>query len=392
MGRRVYNHSRGALEVRAETLEALTRIHGPLTAPDTLARITRGLEKLHRGLTRDRKRFIKSRYLRDREMRQAYATYMTCAQAPKLDAILDSLGPLPKLGRPLRVLELGCGTGAGVSSLGVAARQQGVELHHMATDRVPEALEVTQSLASTLGLSGVETQQVDLSRGIARQLGDPEPYDLVLAMNVLNELTEDRLRLLARELKRLVTPNGQVLVIEPAAQTPSRHVIQFRDACTDTEWHIAAPCPHALGCPMLLDERDWCHGTWPFQRPSFMEEVDSRVGTRRETLKATWFLFSRQPNSGEIGGTRGRVISEQFREKGRSHAKVCIEDALITLELQKRDRVEKNAAFAEIARYDLIEFNHAAEIGARHRLTDNSVCRLVDETGLLLAHLAKTES
>ena len=151
MGRRVYNHSRGALEVRAETLEAPTRIHGPLTAPDTLARITRGLEKLHRGLTRDRKRFIKSRYLRDREMRQAYATYMTCAQAPKLDAILDSLGPLPKLGRPLRVLELGCGTGAGVSSLGVAARQQGVELHHMATDRVPEALEVTQSLASTSG-------------------------------------------------------------------------------------------------------------------------------------------------------------------------------------------------------------------------------------------------
>ena len=73
----------------------------------------------------------------------------------------------------------------------------------MATDRVSEHSEVTQALAATLGLSGVETQQVDLSRGIARQLGDPEPYDLVLAMNVLNELTEDRLRLLARELKRL---------------------------------------------------------------------------------------------------------------------------------------------------------------------------------------------
>ena len=126
-------------------------------------------------------------------------------------------------------------------------------------------------------------------------------------MNVLNELTEDRLRLLARELKRLVTPNGQVLVIEPAAQTPSRHVIQFRDACTDTEWHIAAPCPHALGCPMLLDERDWCHGTWPFQRPSFMEEVDSRVGTRRETLKATWFsILSTAKQRGDRGHTGAR--------------------------------------------------------------------------------------
>ena len=392
MGRRVYNHSRDALEVRAETLEALEKAHGILTAPENIARITRGLEKLHRGLTRDRKRFIKSRYLRDREMRLAYATYMTCAQAPKLDAILDSLGPLPKLERPLRILELGCGTGAGVSSLGIAAREHGVQIRHMATDRVPEALEVTEALAATLGLSGVETQQVDLSRGIARQLGDPEPYDLVLAMNVLNELTEDRLRLLARELKRLVTPTGQVLVIEPAAQTPSRHVIQFRDACTDAEWHITAPCPHSTGCPMLLDERDWCHDTWPFQRPSFMEEVDSRVGTRRETLKATWFLFSRQPVSGDVTGIRGRVISEQFREKGRSHAKVCIEDQLITVELQKRDRVEQNAAFADIARYDLIEFSNVAKIGDRHRLTEDSVCSRIDEADRLLSQLSKADS
>ena len=123
-----------------------------------------------------------------------------------------------------------------------------------------------------------------------------------------------------------------------------------------------------------------------------MEEVDSRVGTRRETLKATWFLFSRQPVSGDVTGIRGRVISEQFREKGRSHAKVCIEDQLITVELQKRDRVEQNAAFADIARYDLIEFSNVAKIGDRHRLTEDSVCSRIDEADRLLSQLSKADS
>ena len=96
----------------------------------------------------------------------------------------------------------------------------------------------------------------------------------------------------------------------------------------------------------------------------------------------------------ERGRDRYKRTGDQrtIPRKGRSHAKVCIEDQLITVELQKRDRVEQNAAFADIARYDLIEFSNVAKIGDRHRLTEDSVCSRIDEADRLLSQLSKADS
>ena len=134
---------------------------------------------------------------------------------------------------------------------------------------------------------------------------------------------------------------------------------------------------------MLQHDTDWCHDTWGFERPDCMELVDAQVGTRRETLKATWFLFKKTESQLTSPLTPARVISEQFKEKGRVHAKVCTATGLKTLELQKRDRTPENRAFSKIYRYDLIAFSKSRAIGQRERLGKDSRCEFLAEDGTL---------
>ena len=229
---------------------------------------------------------------------------------------------LKSLNRPLKVAEFGCGPGTGVAALGLWAQQNGVDVEHLATDRVQGALDACTRLSNDLGLSGVETQLVDLKKTLARQLGPRRDFDMILLMNVLNELPTERFDLLTREFKRLLTANGIIVIVEPASMESSRHLLDARNVFIGHEWTVLAPCTHHLECPMFEDENGWCHDTWPFERPDFMVDVDRIVGTRRDSLKASWMVLSPQAPPLEQRPSLGRVISERFVEKGRERVRV----------------------------------------------------------------------
>ena len=82
-----------------------------------------------------------------------------------------------------------------------------------------------------------------------------------------------------------------------------------------------------------------------------MAAVDRIVGTRRETLKATWFAFGRRSPRDEASSNIVRVVSERFQE-GRTHALVCGTDGFRKIELQE-DRTPENKSFWSAERYDL---------------------------------------
>jgi SAM-dependent methyltransferase len=378
------DHRRGTpADVEAELLEALEILHGPLSAPKTVERISKGLKKIERASRRERGKSLPRKYLRDPDIALAYSTYAVCSEAPKLTAILNRIGQLPQSDRPLRVLELGCGPGTGVAALGIAARATGVDIHHFATDNMPEMLAMTAELAQALKLDNVMPIKVDLARPVGRQLDDPEPFDLILCMNILNELPTDRLNLLIREFGRWLTTDGHVIVVEPTSTEKNRHLLAFRDRCAHTNWQILAPCPHQEPCPALESDTETCHDSWSFHRPEFMSDVDGKSNGRPDSLNATWFVIAREHRI-KISENRGRVLGERVREKGRIHAKVCTENGLATLELQNRDRTDKNADFARIERYDLIEISEPESTGQRLRLTKEGRCETLDETDLLL--------
>ncbi|MCB9550147.1 MAG: hypothetical protein H6706_30500 [Myxococcales bacterium] len=366
MARRDRRRAGPTLALPDALLQALER-RGPLTAPDRLARITRGVVALKAGLTADRAAFLRRRYLADAALREAYATYYLCANLPKLFPILDRLAA--RLPASVRVLELGGGPGTGVAGVGLWAQARGRTVRHHATDAVPGNVADALALAAALGLDGVTAATHDLAQGLPAA----GPVDVALFMNVVNELPPAADARLVAELPAALAPGGMVLVVEPAERHASRRALALRDRLVAAGWSIVAPCTHAAPCPALAADDDWCHDEWAFERPAFMAAVDAAVGTRREVLKATWFAATLAPvdHAPELA----RVVSARREEKGRSRVRLCQQGALCWVERQHRDASDANADFGEASRFDLLRL---AGAGAR-RIGPQDACERVAE-------------
>lgn len=358
-----------ALKLPDELLQALARLEGgPLDSGPVVRRIAAGVTRLNRGLTRERDGF--AAYLRDPELRAAYRTYYLSTNAPKLWPILDRLqarGLLPAGGR---ALELGCGPGTGAIGLHLWAREAGVSWRCRATDALPEAIACAKETAAALDLP-LETAVADLSKPLSLD----GPFDLVMSLNVINELSPRHDARLADDLAAILAPGGLWIVVEPAAAEPSRRVLVLRDLALQRGWHVLAPCPSQHACPALAAADGWCHGEWHFERPAFMRAVDQQTGLRRDVLKATWFVLSRAPAPPVTDGLPGRVVSARRDQKGRSDVFVCAGGAIRHLELQTRDRTEANADFFDLSRHDLVSLSGpgvaagATRLGAGDRVS-----------------------
>lgn len=364
-----------ALALPDDLIEALGRLEGgDLDEPEILARITEGVKALHEGLTRTRQGWVGGRYLRRGAQGAAYGTYYLCANIAKLWPILDQLAVrgLIAPGR-LRALEIGGGPGTGALALALWARRQGwpaprVDLSDLHRDPLIRAQRVWRDLG--LPEDQLRIGAVDLSRGIGGQVaqafGPGGGYDLLLSCNVFNELSEDEDERLIPELAALVKPEGLWLCLSPADRRWSRRAIRLRDRAIERRWHVVAPCTRQDTCPALEDERDWCHGEWAFERPDFMVEVDKRVGTRREVIKATWWVAAHPKGPHKAvevpeGLRPARVVSERFDEKGRVSAILCDLGGRRRVELQRRDFAPHNRGLAEAVRHDLLAITPGLE-------------------------------
>jgi hypothetical protein len=259
------------------------------------------------------------------------------------------------------------------------AQERQVAWRHYATDTVPQALDATTALARALDVEALRTQRVDLRQRLSKQLEGVPPAHLTLMMNVVNEISLSLYQTLATDLVDTLAPNGSLIVIEPAAFEPSRRALAFRDALTDAGWVIRAPCPQSGPCPALANSTEWCHENWNLTRPAFMAAVDSLVGTRRETLKATWFIADRGPPSTHTAPPLARVVSERFEERGRIRARVCTLGALRTIELQRRDRTPLNEDFTRLARFSLMRFSGGRTVGDALRLGPTDEVMVIGE-------------
>ena len=198
-------------------------------------------------------------------------------------------------------------------------------------------------------------------------------------MNVVNELPDSTDDALVGALDRVLHPSGLALVVEPAARGPSRRALALRDAFVRRGWRVPLPCPHDQVCPARARADDWCHDEWRFERPDFMAAVDARVGTRREVLKATWFVATRAPVE-RPSGPLMRVVGARVDEKGRCRAPACGSDGqLHLLELQGRDAAPHNRDLARASRFDLLRVEGGAAVGDRLRLSGEDRCERLEE-------------
>lgn len=323
----------------------------------------------------------------------------------KIDLPLEELaraGALPAE-RRWRVLDLGAGLGA--TTLGVArfARARGAAdgLEVRAVDRDRAALDVLEELAASTRdgeLSSVtvpvdvRASVADIARVSVNELGGP--YDLVVVGLALNELWADApppdavARRAARlvELGAALEDDGALVVIEPALRATSRALQAVRDvlAVRDAPPFVFAPCLRAGPCPMLTNERDWCHDDVAVALPPQLADVAVAAGLRREDLTFSHLTLRRDARKlsdafGSAPGTPLRVVSERLESKGKLELFCCGEPGLVRLQRLDRHASEGNEALDRAERGTLLTIEGAelAPTGSLTRLGPDARVRAI---------------
>ena len=320
-----------------------------------------GLPALHRAIIERSRRYTSERdRLSERPSDPAAdlaarAVFFTLCDAPKIAIPLAELanrGLLPS--RALRVVDVGSGCGA--LSIGIAAFVADRPLDFTLLDRDPDALAIAKrALARIAPAARVVTRGLDLVRDHALPAAD-----LVVLGSVLNELPPAaRLPLIARALAA-IADDGAVIIIEPALRETARALHQLRDAVLAAQLgHVFAPCTRTLApCPMLADERDWCHEDRAVTLPPRTAELARVTHLRDDGLKFSYLVLRRAPDAlVEHGGWR--VVSAVHAPKGKVELDGCSDAGLVQLRLLRRHRSDANRAFERAVRGDVVVVDSA---------------------------------
>jgi ribosomal protein RSM22 (predicted rRNA methylase) len=304
----------------------------------------------------------------------ARALFFTIADAAKVRVPLAELA-----GRGLdprgavRVLDVGAGCGAMTLGLleHLASQPGGAEskgapsLDVTLIDRDADALAIAadaiRTYADALGIPATIT----VRRASTAEPLPAGPFDLALAGSVLNELSAaDRAPLVTRMLAA-ITPGGAVLVIEPALRQTARDLEIVRDeVLARGAAHVFAPCTRQVArCPMLDDERDWCHEERALDLPPRAMRIAINTGLRDGAMKFSYLVLRHGAEPlVEAGSLARRVVSEPLKSKGKLELFGCSDEGRVRLRLLHRHRNDQTRGFERARRGDVLAGVTSADV------------------------------
>lgn len=322
----------------------------------------KGVGRLSEYFTSDRGGLPKN-YFNQKDLRSGYLFYFLPVNALKVAGLLNYI-PAPFFQRPLKVLDLGSGPGTGM--VGVALHlPSSPQPSYTLVDQNRDALRDAEGLKQGLGIPGtITTRYGDLLREPLPKIVRPEPYDLILIANFLNEFPRERRRqLIDLLLRRYLAPAGRILIIEPALKRQTRELMELRDELlAEKMGYVHAPCLHQEGCPMLRhNDRDWCHVYVDWERPRWIEKVDRMLHLQKEYLKGSFLVLGESPLGNEpppaYTNTQWRVVSGHLNSKGKSELLLCGPGGLpklLRVTRLDKDRSSTNADFDHAQRGELV--------------------------------------
>ncbi|MDR0994214.1 MAG: methyltransferase [Verrucomicrobiota bacterium] len=292
---------------------------------DTLHRILPDIQRLADRFTLERPALhaAATPYLKDTRTCAAYSLFFTPQSYMRMAYILSER-PLPPIGeKPLRILDLGAGTGGALWPLldVLADRPSQVT----AWDASRAALRCLHDAFSALRRSRwPQTILRTQAAAVKDYLPGPERYDYILLHYVLNELSaEERSTLLARAARSLA-PEGTLILCEPLLHAEGDYMRDIRTAALQSfGLHPLAPCPHAGPCP--LGEPCQCVRTWPLTQATQILNTALRRDLRH--LAYSFLMLSPTPALSSTTGTlQVRLIAPPTHAKGHTICPACCPD------------------------------------------------------------------
>ncbi|MCS6901061.1 MAG: small ribosomal subunit Rsm22 family protein [Myxococcales bacterium] len=294
---------------------------------------------------------------------------------PKGGAAVAEVLPTLSLGKTLRVLDLGAGLGAMTWGVVRALSALGFTTAVEATlvDQDPQALALAARIATEAQREGAVALRV---RTLVSDLllTPSQEADLVLVGQALSEMhgelpaderAERQAAWLHGLLGRSVASGGALVVVEPALRERTRHLHRLRARLIELGHPIFAPCLHDRACPMLENERDWCHEDRPVDLPGWLVPVARAAGLRFEGLTFSYLVIRRDGRTlRELvpAGTL-RAVSLPKKTKGKLEIDLCGEsfapEVLRAMRLD-RETSEANVSWGEIHRGDLVHLSPSA--------------------------------
>lgn len=227
------------------------------------------------------------------------------------------------------VLDWGCGSG--IASRRVLGAFGAAHFSSLTVwDHSPAAMDFAADAARN-AFPGLPVYE-----GTAGFLAGDSPIGLLLISHVLNELSPAALA----ELERTIARATAVLWVEPGTRDVSRQLSAIRDRLLNT-FTVAAPCTHALACPMLApeNERHWCHFFAPPPGAIFADsnwvKFGQRAGIDLRSLPYAFLALDRRP-APLLGEGWSRLIGRPEHFKPYARFLNCDATGLHELTLPKR--------------------------------------------------------
>lgn len=213
--------------------------------------------------------------------------------------------------QPKTMLDLGSGPGTAVW----AGRDvfPSLERFH-AVERDEKLVALAKNLLPDHG-GAVEWTQADLRNWIPTK-----KYGLVVASYSLGELRSDERTALIRRVWDAT--DGVFLLVEPGTRKGFMNVVEAREQFLRLGVELAAPCPHALACPMQV-AGDWCHFPVRVERTAEHRRLKGgELGYEDE--KFSYVVASKV--AAERAGSR--VVRHPMRYSGHTKLQLCTPEGL----------------------------------------------------------------
>ena len=242
----------------------------------------------------------------------------------------------------LRILDLGCGSGAFSLAwlVWLAARfpagQGAPDVHLTLVDQGRRLMALAQRNLSGFArkaLPGTTLKMETHASGVDRFLGEPPPERafavaggamMLAELNLLGpRRVAGRAEHFSEALRRRVREGGCIVFVEPGTRKGYMNLMAVRDRLAGLP--VLYPCPHGEKCPMWHGRvTGWCHATVALPQPFFFDRQLKRTGgihfeMREINLAALAVQRTASPGAGApfLGRRGARVVSAPLAPKTR---------------------------------------------------------------------------